>query len=861
MDGRSPGAVFPLDGADWQLLHLVPREWELCQVWREDWETKGTFPAVTSWIRGSVPGDVIADAWDAGLIPDPYVDMNSRACEWLAARDWVYRKDFTGPDLERGEVLRLCFEGVDFSCRVYLNGELLGAHEGMFTPFEFDVTEKVRPGRRNRLVVVVMHAPPVEAVQGQVGRTSEARLWKARFAYGWDWCTRLVPLGIWRGVRLVRTGPVWLEDVWVRPRVDLSAGEERPLAEVDVEVTARSRLLADGVRIGVKVLDGERVAASALQEVELGGPRAKAVVRLQIPEPRLWWPNGMGGQPLYRVEVTLHAAGRVSDTRAMTTGLRTVRLVPNEGAPADALPYTLEVNGRRLFARGWNWVPVDHMYGRDQGNIPPAGHPVADRYRRLAGLAAHAHCNLLRVWGGGLLESEKFYDWCDRLGILVWQEFPLSSSGIDNRPPTDAAYLDYIEAEARRMVPLRRNHPSLALWCGGNELMDDAGGPLTEAHPALARLKAVVSELDPDRGWLPTSPSGPEWHSSREKAGTGRQHDVHGPWKYQDDGDHYRYFDTIDPLLHSEFGVDGAANPETLRRFISGRYLFPPDGSNPAWVHHGSWWLHRERIEKLFGPIDTLEAFVRASQWLQAEGLRYSIEAHRRRTGRCGGTLPWQFNEAFPNTSCTSAVDYLLRPKPAYWWIRLAYAPVSVSLKYDRLTWAPGETWSAELWSVGSGRARRFCRWQVRLLDLSGALLLEEAGSIDLEGDIPARLAELRVRLPEDRKAFIAFVESDSAEGDAPVRNDYVFSTAEPPMRPLLHAPESKLMVRRDGERVIVENGSGAPALFVQVTPPADALPEAGYFSLPPRAVRVIGSGEAGSLWRVRAWNATEASG
>lgn len=838
--------ILSLDGTDWQLLHLVPREWESRKVWEEEWSTRGGFPAVESWIRGTVPGDVISDAWEAELIPDPYVDMNSRACEWLSQRDWIYRKDFKVPELRPGERLRLCFEGLDFEGRVYLNGELLGEHSGMFTPFEFDVTTKVRTNTSNRLLVVVFHAPPVDVVQGQVGRTSEARLWKARFAYGWDWCTRLVPLGIWRSVRLVRTGPLILRDVWIRPVVDFAQWK----AEITITASVESLSPNEETSIQARLLSGGK-------EVARASGAAGSSVRIDVPNPQFWWPNGMGDQPLYDVEVVAVSGGSVSDIYRTRTGLRDIRMVPNPGAPADVLPYTFQVNGRPLFIRGWNWVPLDHMYGRDQGDAaPPAGHPVSNRYQRLTEIAAHAHCNLLRVWGGGLLESEKFYNACDELGILVWQEFEHSSSGINNCPPTDKQYVDYVTTQARHWIPLRRNHPSLAAWCGGNELMDDAYAPLTDEHAALGALKSVVNELDPDRAWLPASPSGPEWSVSREKGGTGQMHDVHGPWKYDGPEGHYSLYNTVDPLLHSEFGVEGAANLGTLRRYLSEKYLWPPTEANPAWVHHGSWWLHLPLIEQLFGPVDTLEEFVEASQWLHAEGLRYAIEAHRRRTPYCSGTIPWQLNEAYPNAACTNAVDYLLNVKPAYWWIRQAYAPVSISLRYNRLTWEPGEEWEAEIWSVASYSQQGGCHWRAELFSLSGERLGTSHGSLDLEVEKPVRLAKLNQKLPHADSVLLVFLTLTSSDGELLASNDYLFSTASPPLKMLRNAPRVNLRVRSAGGHLLVHNESDVPALMVSVHAEGSSLPIAGYFSLPPSGSREVGGASSASEYNITCWNA-----
>ncbi len=832
-----------LDGNTWQLIYLMPSEWVWRSVWKEDWDPQAA-PAAGQWMPAIVPGDVISDALDARLIDSPYVDMQSRQAEWLSERDWVYRRTFELPADMRGRHTRLCFDGVDFTCHVYLNGEFLGKHEGMFTHFDFDISEHVRADMPNTLTVVVEHMPPVESVQGQIGWSSEARLWKSRFAYNWDWCTRLVPLGIWQSVYLTATAEDYLQDVWVRTHiqgenatVDVQA-QIRSAVPVEHTTTTRCRLYSPA---GDLLADSDGVAASVY------GGNGTASIHLDVAEPQLWYPNGIGEQTLYTVQVeVLSPAQEISDSRNIRFGIRTIRAVPNAGAPADALPYTLEINGRMMFVKGWNWAPVDNLYGRLQ----------PERYERLLQLARHAHCNLLRVWGGGLLEREQFYDLCDKYGILIWQEFHQSSSGINNRPPEDNAYLDYIEKQARQMIPLRRNHPALAIWCGGNELMDDRHTPLSDAHPALAKLKQAVNELDPGRLWLPTSSSGPVEAGDIKLKGTGKMHDVHGSWQYQGPEEQYRFYNNIDALYHSEFGVEGAANLITIRRFISPHYQWPPDGTNPAWVHHGSWWLHRDKLERMFGPLETLETFVRASQWMQAEGLRYAIEANRRRKWQCSGVSPWQLNEAFPNAACTNAVDYIGLTKPAYWWVRRAYEPVHISAQYDRVVWETGSRFSAEIWCHNSLSRLAGAHWEARLCDLNGETIAHTGGAADLSGNASLHLGSLSHQLGELHAHYLLWLSLYSSDNTLLSRNEYLFAAGKDAFQGVLRTAPTTLSVRRQNDHVRLRNTGTVTAMFIQFIPTTGQwlLPSDDYFCMAPgeeRTVQLEGHGRID----IQAWN------
>ncbi len=805
-----PLTEISLNGRDWQVLPLMPREWE----WRRVWENPTALTPVL-WIPAQVPGTVQEDAVEAGLIPDPDFGLNSRACEWTSERDWVYVKRFATPDLPPGGLVRLHFEGVDYACHVFLNGRHLGDHEGMYDAFEFDVTGVLAADGMNELVVVVEHAP---REVGQIGRTSEVKLWKARFAYDWDWCTRLVPIGIFDSVSLLVTGRAYLADVQVTPRLSDDLGA----AEVEVTVSPGGSCRgAAHVRVEVG-FQGESLASSEAAVRSADGCR----LSLPVADPRLWWPNGYGEQPLYQARVTLLSEdGRLLDQRTVTFGFRRVRAVPNDGAPEGALPYVLEVNGQRVFIKGWNWAPISQLYGR----TPRA------RYERWLGLARHAHCSLLRVWGGGLLEKRDFYELCDAHGIMVWQEFIQSSSGIDNRPSTDPEYLSYIRGQAEKMIPRRRNHPSLVLWCGGNELMHDDWRPLDDSHPALAVLKDCVQRLDPGRLWLPTSASGPVENASLDHVGN--MHDVHGPWQYQGPEEQYRLYNGIDPLLHAEFGVEGAANLASMRRCNPPEQLWPPDDTNPLWLHRGSWWIQRPMMRRVFGEIEDLETYVWASQFLQAEGLRYAIESNRRRKWRCAGTSPWQFNESWPNLSCTNVVDYFGQPRPAYWWCRNAYEPLHVSARYDRLGWQQGDTFTAEVW-VNNSLGETDCTVTWEVLDLRGEVLARGETAASVRAGSAQRITGVAwpVRdLPDG--VFILRLRA-ATSNDQQSANDYVFSTRpEPILAALLSAPRTSLQAVRDQECLTVTNVGDVVALFAHLQPAdGEAWLEAGrnYLLLAP---------------------------
>lgn len=778
-----------LDGGDWELRGCLGASWER-QV--------GPGASPEGWFPATVPGSVLDDAARAGMIPDPYAGLNSLACEWVAERAWVYRCRLRAGQLRADEHAVLRFGGVDPGATVWVDGELAGRHDGMYGAFDVDITGHLRDGGEHLLAVAVAPAPHLEA---QVGRTSRVRLHKTRMVYGWDFCPRLPHQGIWRPVQL---------EIWsgVRLRgLEAVTVTSTDLRQGRLEVTAG--LETDGspdAELTLRLLAGGEVAGQARQTVaEAAGPGR---LELRLPRPRLWWPNGMGQQHLYRAELTLSGPGITGAGASVDVGFRTLEPVPNPGGPPDARPYTFAVNGHRMFARGWNWVPLDAQYGV----------PRPAKLAHLLTLAARARVNLLRVWGGGLIESEDFYRHCDRLGLLVWQEFSLSSSLTDSEPPGDPEFVAYLAGEAARVVPGLRHHPSLALWCGGNELAAD-GVPLDDTAPALAGLRDAVARLDPGRPWLPTSPSGPspENRLAAIAADPDGQHDVHGPWEHQGLSEHHRLYNAGTALLHSEFGVEGMTNRRALDALITPGRQWPPGRDNPVYAHLGAWWNNLPLVRETFGDrLAGLDAIRRASQYLQADGLRYAVEAARRRAPRCSGTIPWQFNESYPNAWCTAAVDHRGDPKPAYYWVGHAYRSPWVSAAFERQTWAGSAGMRAVIWAGADWPDTLTGVVTARVVSLDGAVGQEASWKMDSDDGSPRPLGDFTASLAHlPGEVFLLEVGWQGAADDKAGQVSRYLMTKTRNLGPVLDAGHASLEVssRCDGDRWELELAHrGGPA-------------------------------------------------
>ena len=666
---------------------------------------------------------------------------------------------------------------------------------------------------------------PIERI---IATGGGVRTHKARMNYWWDFCPRMVHQGIWEPVILKVCGPAVLEDVFVRPV--LSENLDQTSVRVEWRVSSAQ---AAGADLDVILRLGQEIVAREHLRCTLPAGQSIQVLQLNIAQPELWWPNGYGRQPLYTAEVSLHTLGAgesaLSGERQLNFGIRQVRFVPNEGAPSDALPYTLEVNRQRIYVNGWNWVPMDAYYGVER----------PQKLNRLLALAQAAHVNLLRVWGGGLIEKDAFYGLCDQLGILVWQEFIQSSSGIDNTPPGDPEFIGQMVAEARQIIPGRRNHPSLAIWCGGNELTDPDGRPSDDRQPLLAALHQVVSELDPDRTWLPTSASGPVAGNSLqeiEKDPT-RLHDVHGPWEYQGLEQHYTLYNRGASLYHSEFGVEGLTNLSALNAVIAPEHQLPLDLNNPAWFHVGAWWLKTDMWRSVFGEFKEIRQAVRGTQFLQFEGLRYALEANRRRWPHNSGSSPWQFNEPFPMGACTSAVDYFGDPKPAYAGVRSAYEPLHLSARYATLAWAGRTDFEAELWTHHNGAGQPAAgqlSWQ--LAGLNGQVFQEGSLAVSVPANQSVYLAQVRCPLAQISGPlfFLTLALRDQNSGET-VQNRYLFSATEN-LAPVLELPPAELSVHVEKEEsrwlVSIRNIGPSAAMYLWLSAELDpATVNSAYFS------------------------------
>ncbi|MEU0489849.1 glycoside hydrolase family 2 protein [Nocardiopsis sp. NPDC006139] len=617
-------------------------------------------------IPAAVPGSTHLDLLAAGLIPDPYLDAAEAELAWAHRTDWRYTLTFDADAPADGERVDLVFDGLDTIATVTLNGHVLGTSANMHRSHRFDARAALRAGSNELTVDLRSALAYAEEQRERLGARPHVNahpynmVRKMACSFGWDWGPDLQTAGIWKPVRLER---------WTTARL---AGV-RPLVTVDPDGTGRVEVHADIERAGEDTpLVLTATVAGRTATAALAADAASGTVTVEVPDADLWWPVGYGDQPLYDLDVTLGRDGAEPDTAHRRIGFRTVTV--DTEPDAHGTPFTVTVNGRPIFAKGANWIPDDHFLTRI----------TRERLEQRVGQAVDAHMNMLRVWGGGIYETEDFYDVCDERGVLVWQDFLLACAAYPEEEPLWGEF----EAEARENVARLASHPSLALWNGGNENLwghEDWGwkeqlGDLTWGHRYYTELfPRIVAELDPTRFYSDGSPYSPgltpeESHPNAEAHGTRHEWDV---WNRTD---HRAYRDIV-PRFCSEFGFQGPPTWSTLTEWIHDEPLTP---ESPVFLLHqkaedGNGKLARGLTLHLPTPT-TFADWHWATQLNQARAVALGVEHYRSWWPRTAGSLVWQLNDCWPVTSW-AAVDGQGRRKPLWYALRAAHAPRLLTLQ------------------------------------------------------------------------------------------------------------------------------------------------------------------------------------
>jgi beta-mannosidase len=713
--GRPPGAA-PARGQSPARRQQTPaRQIDLGQtVAFGPWSVRAVNgpPGFGDWIPATVPGCVHTDLLRAGKIPDPFAGTNEKGLQWIERTDWEYRSTFAvNAALLGRERIEAVFKGLDTFAEVSVNGARVLSADNMFRSWRVDLKPLVVAGTNT---IVVRFRSPIAVAKpfyDRLGYTLPATndqakemvsmfARKAPYHYGWDWGPRFVTSGIWRPAAVEAWDGARLDDVQVFQRSLDDAQARLEVAAVVVAARAGRAQVTVGLPGGPTLGSVDKMLARGRNELRL---------EVVIDKPERWWPNGLGAQRLYTLETSLVMGGVSRGERQTRIGLRTLEVVNRHDAGGKS--FTVVVNGAPVFMKGANWIPADSFVTR----------VTEEKYRSLLQSAASSNMNMLRVWGGGIYEDDRFYEICDELGLLVWQDFMFACSMY----PGDAPFLDNVRQEAIENVRRLRNHPSLALWAGNNEIeaawqqwgwtfkfhLDKAAQTTIWNdykrifHEILPR---VVAAEDPGRFYTRSTPSANEDGVAPGKMGWGDMH-YWGVWHAE--APYEAYAANISRFM-SEYGFQSFPTLESVARYA------PPSEwriDSPVMLSHQRHprgnalvrtYMNRDfRVPKDFG------AFLYLSQVLQANVIKFGAEAHRRRMPYNMGSLYWQLDDCWPVASWSS-IDYYGRWKALQYAARRFFAPVLVSPVDDNGT--------LRIYTVSDRRSDLPAHLTLRLVDLDG---------------------------------------------------------------------------------------------------------------------------------------------
>lgn len=672
-----------------------------------------------------VPGVVHTDLMRAGLIPDPRVGLNERSVQWVDKEDWIYETIFDVADsLLMNNRIDICFDGLDTYADVYLNDKKIIEADNMFCRWRTGVQDLLQP--EGNTLRVYFHSPvKVDMPKweqhphlygasndqsengGLLDRKISVFARKAGYHYGWDWGPRLVTSGIWRSVYLEAWTDVRIADMHFRQH-EVS---RRKAVITDVVEIESCTDVADAM-ISVSCRDNSQVVASKRCALRKGVNTIP--VEFSIKNPKLWWCNGMGRPNLYTFSTAVTVRGRKIAEKSARIGLRSVKLVTEPDADGTQQFYFV-LNGIPVFAKGTNYIPQDNF-------LPDV---TPERYRQTLQDALAANMNMIRVWGGGVYESDLFYELCDELGLMVWQDFMFACSTY----PAEGAWQERVRRETIDNICRLRNHASIVLWCGGNECMDawyNWGWKhrMEQTNPEGARLvgqqqeylyydflQDIANQYISDIAYVSGSPL-----AARGRGGDGVNGDRHfygvghrrmPVSSYNQEKAHF--FSEYGMQSFPEFATVMSFSPDTTSHDIGSELMMSRQRGGAKANEVIEWYITNE-----YGRPKDFQQFLYVSQLLQADAMRTAIESHRRNMPHCMGTLLWQHNDCWPAISWSTR-DYYGRWKAAHYMVRQAFKPLicSAVLNGDIL----------QIYAVSDLQRRQRCKLQLSVYTLDGQLV------------------------------------------------------------------------------------------------------------------------------------------
>lgn len=734
-----------------------------------------------------VPGDVHTALIEQGIIKEPLLDKNSEYCKWMEEKEYWCQKTFRmeASDIKTKSILT--FEGLDCTADIWLNHVFLGRHSNSFVEISYDVSHLLQAGENTLLVRIDQGLYEVKdkdlRTMPQMWNNEQpyrSYMRKPQYVYGWDWTIWLPTCGIWRSVCIDSYEKAYIKDVYAHT----FDTEVREGMSTVVEVDVEADILTQGNYSLECTIYGDVRYEPGLSAVATAGKSAVSCdnwLALTIENAKLWWCNGMGNPYLYRIVVQLKdEEGQVVHSLERTLGIRSIEIQePILGNGESG--FTFVLNGEPVFCKGANHVPADCLFGRIS----------KEKNKSLIAMAKEAHMNMLRIWGGGIYESEDFMEACDKAGIMVWHDFMYACG---YHPDYDETFMTNVKTEAIKAIKRLRNHTSLIGWSGNNEIQGMYYGQKRWIPDIVFYGESIYRKLLPEL--VDTYCRNVIYRESSPFGGEDPSDFAHGDqhvWELTHIFDHKYYLDlwrfTDFPLKFlSEFGIMGAMNVESAKKCISKEHLNPDD---EVWLHHtnscNDYKLLNMMVDYYFGEYRkySLQQYILRSQVVQAEITRHIYDDFRCRKFVCSGLLFWTLSDSF-GIHNWSLIDYYLQKKPIYYYLKRSMAPVAVAIRGydvqnsdgrgDYKSYWENDPKPLELWVMNDTLEEHTVTLQYQVITLDGQILK----SGDLEYTVNANSSDIACEVdisdihfvPEDTILYVSLWESGEKIGE----NRYFFA-------------------------------------------------------------------------------------
>ena len=774
-----------------------------------------------------VPGCVHTDLLANQVISDPFYRDNEKEQLWIGETEWEYNREFSiSEELLAKACIRLHCDGLDTIATIFINGQKLADTDNMFRTYEFDIKPLLKKGHNH--IKIHFASPlryqeqmdakkiPMQGLVEPMRLTTGGWIRKSPCNFGWDWGPKLPTSGIWRNIEIIAYDDIRLEEV-------VCQQTHHADAKVTLEVTATLNQPQSDSTLSIILTDPN---SELIAEQVLSDHHTHLTAQFSIQNPQLWWPHSLGQQPLYHVQVILKDKhNKILEQQTKRIGLRTLTLERHADNYGETFHFAC--NGKAFFSKGANWIPLTPF---------PAKASHVD-YQKLIQMASAANMNMLRVWGGGIYEEDIFYDTCDELGIVVWQDFMFACG---TYPGGDADFLANVKAEAYDNVRRLRHHACIALWCGNNELeqciphhqswleamsWDDYKNLFDKLLPD------VVAELSPTTPYWPSSPHSPT--GDRENWENPDCGDTH-LWAVWHGREPFEWYYSRYDRFCSEFGFQSFPSPQIINEITiaEDRDLLSPVMQHHQRCHIGNGAI-KHYMDAWFNEPDSFDNLLWLSQILQGVAMQVAIEHWRRQTPRTMGTLYWQFNSLWPAPTWSS-LDWKGGWKALHYMAKRFYEPLLVSLFYKK------EEAVVELHLSNDHLSTQSATLHIAITTLDGSLVEENHHNVSIEHNVSKCVNQLDMRALIKQYGENNLLVWASLQVDGHCVSENMLSLLKPKDL-CLQAPKIDMQYQelsKDHYEITLKTDK--PALYVWLNLPQQEVFSDNFFHLATERVKVI---------------------